>query len=133
MQEINIPQAEIRQINRAIMQDSKFLAHLKIMDYSLLLGIESKFTVQMSELSSIRTAGRTASISSMVSSVELKRFKRHRFTSSDGTLTYHISIIDFLQLWNLNKKSEQFAKTTFLRAEKAKLSAIEPQAYMKRF
>jgi len=30
--------------------------------------------------------------------------------------TYHISLIDFLQLWNFNKKSEQFAKVKILRA-----------------
>lgn len=32
--------------------------------------------------------------------------------------TYHVSIIDFLQAWNFNKKAEQFAKTTFMRADK---------------
>ena len=47
--------------------------------------------------------------------------------------TYHLSIIDFLQLWNCNKKSEQFLKTTFLRANKRLLSAVEPELYMQRF
>lgn len=69
----------------------------------------------------------------MRSTAELKRFKRHRFISPDGMQTYHVSIIDFLQLWNCNKRSEQFAKTKFLRADKKKLSAVEPKFYKARF
>lgn len=101
------------------------------MDYSFLLGIESKFKVHMSAQSTKRV--RAISVGSQASSIELKRFKRHRFTSIDGTQNYHVSIIDFLQSWNFSKKSEQFAKTKILRADKAKVSAIEPKAYMKRF
>jgi hypothetical protein len=39
-------------------------------------------------------------------------FKRHIFKSPDGELTFYFSIIDFLQTWNIGKKSERFAKTT---------------------
>lgn len=35
--------------------------------------------------------------------------EKHKF--SEGTRTYHISIIDYLQEWNLNKKTERFLKT----------------------
>ena len=47
--------------------------------------------------------------------------------------TYHVSIIDFLQLWNFGKKSEQFAKVHILRANKTNLSAVEPEFYKNRF
>jgi len=63
----------------------------------------------------------------------LQRFKRHRFTSPEGHETYHVSIIDYLQLWNCNKRSEQFVKTKLLRANKQQLSAVEPNFYRQRF
>ena len=46
---------------------------------------------------------------------------------------YHLSIIDYLQSWDLNKKSERFVKTQFLRKDGATLSAIEPNEYATRF
>ncbi len=33
---------------------------------------------------------------------------------SNDKVTYHVSIIDYLQDWNLNKKSERFIKTVLL-------------------
>ena len=48
--------------------------------------------------------------------------------------TYHVSIIDIFQLWNLDKKVEQFAKCTILRrCDPAVLSAVEPVFYKQRF
>lgn len=64
---------------------------------------------------------------------DLARFKRHRFQSQDRLSKYHVSIIDFLQLWNCNKKGEQFMKVQFLRANKTKVSAVEPEFYKQRF
>ena len=46
---------------------------------------------------------------------------------------FHISIIDYLQRWNLNKKMERFLKVAILVKNGAQLSAIEPQKYAKRF
>jgi hypothetical protein len=43
--------------------------------------------------------------------------------------TYHISVIDYLQLWNLNKKTERFLKTVFLGKKGDELSAVEPVFY----
>ena len=57
---------------------------------------------------------------------ELMRFKRHMFVSPDGNQTFYISIIDFLQAWNCNKKTEKFLKTKFLGADPKKLSSVEP-------
>jgi 1-phosphatidylinositol-4-phosphate 5-kinase len=45
----------------------------------------------------------------------------------------HISIIDYLQKWNCNKKGERFFKTVVLRKDPDRLSAIEPETYARRF
>ena len=122
---------DILKVDMAIRNDTNFLASLNIMDYSLLLGIESKLQINTEDREhTVVNAGRKVSVRT---TAELKRFKRHRFTSCDKMQTYHISIIDFLQLWNCNKKSEQFAKTMILRADKKKLSAVEPDFYRQRF
>lgn len=122
---------EIAQVDRIIRKDTEFLASLNIMDYSLLLGIESRLQIS-SEWSehTVVNAGRALS---QQSTAELERFKRHRFTSADCMQTYHVSIIDFLQLWNCKKRAEQLAKVTIMRADKKKLSAVEPEFYKERF
>lgn len=55
---------------------------------------------------------------------------RNQFVSADGTTwTYQISIIDYLQRFNMNKKMEVAAKVLFKRADPKKLSATEPNFY----
>ena len=44
-------------------------------------------------------------------------------------MNYHISLIDYLQEWNFNKKCERYAKIYFRSADPDGLSAIEPVAY----
>ena len=44
-----------------------------------------------------------------------------------------MAIIDYLQEWNMNKKSERAIKTVLMGKDGATLSAIEPQAYGRRF
>ena len=44
-------------------------------------------------------------------------------------MNYHISLIDYLQEWNLNKKMERYAKIFLRNADPNGLSAIEPVAY----
>jgi hypothetical protein len=58
---------------------------------------------------------------------------RYEIESGDGNYKYHLALIDYLQEWNLDKKLERFAKITFKNANPAGLSAIEPDAYQKRF
>lgn len=60
-------------------------------------------------------------------------FNRHQFLSSDGQFIYHISIIDYLQVWNMNKKMESFAKKWFLGKDGQKISAVPPGKYAQRF
>lgn len=66
----------------AIRNDVELLKSLNIMDYSLLLFIETKGD-QKHECS------------------------QHTYIGKD---IYHIAIIDYLQVWNINKKSERFYK-----------------------
>ena len=85
---------DITLVETAIRKDTDFLASQNIMDYSLLLGIESKLQINTENSEhTVINAGRKASVRS---TAELQRFKRHRFTSPDEMSTYHISIIDFL-------------------------------------
>lgn len=65
--------------------------------------------------------------------MDIASLRRHRFTSPDSYETYHISLIDYLQQWNTNKKSERFLKTTFLGKKGEELSAVEPVFYQYRF
>jgi hypothetical protein len=44
-----------------------------------------------------------------------------------------VSIIDYLQKWDCNKKSEQFAKTYIMGRKKNNMSAVEPHFYRERF
>ena len=46
---------------------------------------------------------------------------------------YHLGIIDYLQLWDTNKKSERFFKTKILQKDASQLSAIEPIEYQRRW
>ena len=103
VQEINLSEQDNETVNTAIRKDTNFLCNLQIMDYSILLGIESK--VQINTGASERSASIMPK-SHFKTTSELARFKRHRFTSPDGLHTYHVSIIDFLQLWNCGKKGE---------------------------
>ena len=51
----------------------------------------------------------------------------------EGASTFYISIIDMLQKWDYNKKSEYYAKTWLKRLDKYGISAVEPTYYRDRF
>lgn len=69
--------------------------------------------------------------------------KRHhegfcQIRSGDGNYVYHISIIDYICTYNLNKKLERAAKvvlhSTGLRhGDPDEVSVIHPEVYQKRF
>ncbi len=126
------------------------------MDYSLLLAIEENPNYRRHAATTIRKLSRASSSdgaqrdkSGSVSRVDShnsqdlsqdenilphQRFKssRHMFLSSNLQYIYHISIIDYLQDYNLDKKFENFAKT-ILRGRKAEISAVPPKRYSKRY
>ena len=53
--------------------------------------------------------------------------------SANGRWIYHVSIIDYLQLWNFDKKAEAFAKTWLLGKNAQGISAVPPDEYARRF
>jgi len=58
---------------------------------------------------------------------------RHKFVSSCGKYTYHMAIIDYLQVYNFEKQSESFFKTWVLRRSANLISAVDPVLYATRF
>ena len=85
------------------------------MDYSLYLAVENIH----GQNSTIRSSLITKS--------------RNIFISTNKKEAYHIGVIDFLQEWDWSKKRERFWKTKVMMKDAAKLSAIEPVAYQKRW
>jgi hypothetical protein len=57
---------------------------------------------------------------------------RHTFLSASGRYIYHISIIDYLQDFNIEKKCENWLKTN-LNKQGAEISAIAPKGYHDRY
>jgi len=51
----------------------------------------------------------------------------------EGPGRYYLGIIDILQEWNWNKRTEHFLKTTFLCQPRHGLSAVPPEEYFQRF
>jgi hypothetical protein len=100
---------------KQISLDTQFLAKMKVMDYSLLLGVY-KNPNPKKELSLPKFIG-------------MSTFQC--VPSKDNTEVYFIGIIDFLQVWNLKKKAELQYKS--LTVEKINLSAIPPKDYSIRF
>jgi len=119
-------------IIRTLQCDSEFLRSQNIMDYSLLLAIEKvkmksdlvNVTQESFESVTLRRK-RVKSISSYSNKVE----NRYAVNSDDGKQKYHIAVIDYLQEWNFNKKSERILKTIFVKADPLGLSAMEPVGY----
>lgn len=105
------------------------------MDYSLLLAIEkdasvgtdhrsynnSLNTLDLDDLTGINDALNTTS------------FIKSNHCFQKETKIFHISIIDYLQEWNLQKKMERLSKTLVLGKDGKNLSAIEPNEYANRF
>lgn len=97
------------------------------MDYSLFVVIEKK------DFNNNRTLAEDLDIQTreIFFGDQFDLAAKHQFTNM--TKTVHISIIDYLQEWNLNKKCERILKTMVLLKDGKNLSAIEPVQYAKRF
>lgn len=123
-----------------------------IMDYSLLLAIEfnpsyHKYKKQeiINEFEATsdgrgstddrKLSGRRRSSKAKPDIVPRQSFikTRHKYLSRDGKYYYHISVIDFLQDWNFDKKGESFLKTNILCRDYSRMSAVSPQTYCNRF
>ena len=125
------------------------------MDYSLLIGIErdekQKLCGQSRKASYVENikAGPNLSfqhqretISSSLNSAAdkesdpIRKFdktSRNAHIIKGKTETIHLSIIDYLQEWNLNKKIERAYKVNVLQKSGSGLSAVEPDQYAQRF
>ena len=84
------------------------MARWNIMDYSLFLVVERR-------------------------SGALHQPTRNEFLSADGTELFHVSIIDYLQEWNFEKKVERLLKSFKPNVDVEGIAAVEPETYRKRF
>jgi hypothetical protein len=121
---INLRDVDVKRVIFSLRKDVAFLKSQELMDYSLLLVIERRYQNEITgvvgdDRFSISQEEREAGSSSLIQDETLiqKDFskflkKKHSFTN--GNRVYHIAIIDYLQEWNLNKKTERFLKTMIL-------------------
>jgi hypothetical protein len=122
----------------AMRRDVVFLRRHNLMDYSLLLGIETedrsdgsmgrRETIRLQKMLKNQDGSKKD-----FSNIDIGEVfaENHRFKHENKL--FHVSIIDYLQEWNLGKKSERFVKTTLLNKKGKQLSAMEPIGYAKRF
>ena len=121
---------EIPGLCQTIDKDSMFLQSLSLLDYSLLLAVE-----QVKKESRPKNSGLNSSLnySRPFSSWQKSDTSRNQFKSSCGNYIYHVSVIDFLTMFNFEKKMESFYKV-FIKNQNAKLiSCVEPKLYGSRF
>jgi len=126
-----------------IASDSVFLAKMKIMDYSLLIGVHGRDPLQVPGYIP-RDNDETGKKHHIRDEKEVKiaasLFKRDDGgfwgMNVDGTQNneiYYVGIIDILQQYNLLKFTENKYKSYFSRDCSTKISALPPQKYAKRF
>ena len=128
---------EIPGLCQTIDKDSMFLQSLSLLDYSLLLAVEQvkKESRPKNERSNrgINNSLNNNSFSRPFSSWQKSDTSRNQFKSSCGNYIYHVSVIDFLTMFNFEKKMESFYKV-FIKNQNAKLiSCVEPKLYGSRF
>ena len=105
-----------------IENDSKFLAKLKIMDYSLLLGIAPKNPKDLKKIDNSHN-----------SHTKIDENCR-RIKSLCSNYIYYFNIIDIFQEYNTKKKLENSLRTLKLsRTQGNLISAIPPKLYANRF
>jgi hypothetical protein len=146
-------------IMNTIKKDVPILTGGNIMDFSLLLAIEenpnfkahaySQRKAGSSRSPSSRPGDRSRADSDLIPSNGNTRINqsgfdsyesphklfeksRHMFLSNNCQYIYHLAIIDYLQDYNFDKKSENFLKTIW-RGRKAEISAVPPERYAKRY
>mmetsp|Transcript_63956 Transcript_63956/g.106340 ORF Transcript_63956/g.106340 Transcript_63956/m.106340 type:complete len:835 (-) Transcript_63956:332-2836(-) len=136
--------ADASRLYDVLLKDAEFLASQKVMDYSLLVGVNhSKFYLQHrshphpAAPAGIPASGRSCGPSAGSSIAECARFL-HRDTGgleaafAVGAKYYSIGIIDWLQAYNLRKKLEYFIKR-YLLCKGPGISVAPPDRYAKRF
>ena len=115
-------------------RDATLLRNHNIMDYSLLFAVEKNAHYKDIKNPSRATATTKSEEDDETHQRALKNFDKTRYTflSQSGRYIYHLSIIDYLQDFNLEKKLENRIKV-FINKEGAEISAIEPKGYFTRY
>ena len=72
-------------------------------------------------------------LESLTSLTQNEDLQQNLFFSQDKKWCYQISIIDYLQTFDNNKKLEVLAKKVFKNADTKKLSAVNSEIYGDRF
>ncbi|RHY35203.1 hypothetical protein DYB32_000340, partial [Aphanomyces invadans] len=115
------PQAS-NQLYDQLCFDSDFLYEQGIMDYSLLMGVQScEYYVEPGIVGFNPNMHPGSS------------FATQTAISVNGPALYQFGIIDFLQQWTLEKKLERFWKQHIKRKDPDGISAIPPKQYKLRF
>lgn len=128
MMKIRIDPRQAHKIYDQIHKDSDFLCDQGIMDYSLLMGVQSsEYFVDASDV--MMTRG----VPSMAKNGHEESLFTQVATSVSGPSLYHFGIIDILQQWTFEKKIERFYKVTFKRKDPDGVSAMPPKPYKFRF
>ena len=116
---LRIDAPQHKELMAQLQADTQFLAQqLGVMDYSLLLGVFAP-----GDAAETPPAGRTPA---------------ERLSLLHGGLGQQprdlvIGLIDVVQVWNLSKSAEAWAKTLLLCKDKRKISAVPADLYQERF
>lgn len=103
-----------KEVSHQLKLDSDFLGDSRLMDYSVLLGVE---------------ANRRSTLREDEFDINMRS---NKFLANDGTRIYHISIIDYLQKFDIQKMAEYLFKSAKNKGGK-EISAVPPSFYKKRF
>ena len=117
--------------------DAAFLARWEIMDYSLLLGIHNPEDASSYNALEENAGGEGAALATTTLAGSAWNsfhggLEGRSHLSTKANPTYFISVIDFLQLYDLGKRLENAIKGKISRNE-ATISAVDGKAYAERF
>ena len=116
-----------------LFSDSEFLLKMKVMDYSLLIGVNN-YDYDAKDLDEVSSRNRSRSSGTSTSgSLEENDRRRVPVSKVNGPNAYYFGIVDFQQQYNIWKKIERFLKVSFLGADSSGLSCVEPSHYRARF
>eukprot|EP01102_Stenamoeba_stenopodia_P011095 TRINITY_DN3394_c0_g1_i1.p1 TRINITY_DN3394_c0_g1~~TRINITY_DN3394_c0_g1_i1.p1 ORF type:complete len:775 (-),score=152.04 TRINITY_DN3394_c0_g1_i1:402-2726(-) len=124
-----------------IRADVQLLQSLQIIDYSLLIGIHYLNQRTEEQSTVLEVNGKEFSEMKLVNiqtsdQPEYKTlWQSHQggILSSDGKMIYYFGIIDMLQLFDCQKRSERCCKVWFLRKDPKGVSVQAPEDYATRF
>ncbi|KAJ0411461.1 hypothetical protein ATCC90586_008510 [Pythium insidiosum] len=139
LMKIRIDPVQAHKIYDQIHKDSDFLCEQGIMDYSLLMGVQSsEYYVDTSDIVTSRNMSKGPQEESLFTQVATSGPQEESLftqvaTSVSGPSLYHFGIIDILQQWTFEKKMERFYKVQFKRKDPDGVSAMPPKPYKFRF